>query len=160
MIRRYSSSPLSLSRRATRPVAIGNVGVGGENPLRVQSMLTSDTREAEDCIRESIELAEAGCEIVRVTAQTKKIAENLENIVAGIRARGCDVPIVADIHFKPDAAMEAVKWVDKVRVNPGNYADKKKFQIREYTDLEYAEELSRIEEELSLIHISEPTRPY
>lgn len=149
MIRRYSSSPLSLSRRATRPVAIGNVGVGGENPVRVQSMLTSDTREAEDCIRESIELAEAGCEIVRVTAQTKKIAENLENIVAGIRARGCDVPIVADIHFKPDAAMEAVKWVDKVRVNPGNYADKKKFQIREYTDLEYAEELSRIEEEFA-----------
>ena len=117
--------------------------------MRVQSMLTSDTREAEDCIRESIELAEAGCEIVRVTAQTKKIAENLENIVAGIRARGCDVPIVADIHFKPDAAMEAVKWVDKVRVNPGNYADKKKFQIREYTDLEYAEELSRIEEEFA-----------
>jgi (E)-4-hydroxy-3-methylbut-2-enyl-diphosphate synthase len=147
MIRRYSPSPLSLSRRTTRAVLIGNVELGGENPVRVQSMLTSDTRETEDCIKESIELAEAGCEIVRVTAQTRKIAENLENIVAGIRDRGWDVPIVADIHFKPDAAMEAVKWVDKVRVNPGNYADKKKFQIREYTDKEYAEELSRIEEE-------------
>jgi (E)-4-hydroxy-3-methylbut-2-enyl-diphosphate synthase len=110
-------------------------------------MLTSDTREAEDCIAETMGLVEAGCEIVRVTAQTKKIAENLEHIVAGIRARGSDVPIVADIHFKPDAAMEAVKWVDKVRVNPGNYADKKKFQVREYTDDQYAEELARIEEE-------------
>lgn len=147
MSRRYSPSPLNLSRRPTRAVMIGPVGVGGNNPVRVQSMLTSDTREAEDCINESMGLVEAGCEIVRVTAQTKKIAENLEPIVAGIRARGSDVPIVADIHFKPDAAMEAVKWVDKVRVNPGNYADKKKFQIREYTDDQYAEELSRIEEE-------------
>jgi (E)-4-hydroxy-3-methylbut-2-enyl-diphosphate synthase len=110
-------------------------------------MLTSDTREAEDCVNETMDLVEAGCEIVRVTAQTKKIAENLELIVAGIRARGSDVPIVADIHFKPDAAMEAVRWVDKVRVNPGNYADKKKFQVREYTDGQYAEELARIEEE-------------
>ena len=126
---------------------IGPVGVGGTHPVRVQSMLTSDTREAQDCISEAMGLVEAGCEIVRVTAQTKKIAENLEFIVAGIRERGSNVPIVADIHFKPDAAMEAVKWVDKVRVNPGNYADKKKFQVREYTDEEYAEELGRIEEE-------------
>jgi (E)-4-hydroxy-3-methylbut-2-enyl-diphosphate synthase len=147
MSHRYSPSPLSLTRRPTRAVAIGPVGVGGAHPLRVQSMLTSDTREAEDCINETMDLVGAGCEIVRVTAQTKKIAENLEHIVAGIRARGSDVPIVADIHFKPDAAMEAVKWVDKVRVNPGNYADKKKFQVREYTDGQYAEELARIEEE-------------
>jgi len=147
MSRRYSPSPLSLTRRPTRAVAIGPVGVGGPNAVRVQSMLTSDTREAEDCIAETMGLVEAGCEIVRVTAQTKKIAENLEHIVAGIRARGSEVPIVADIHFKPDAAMEAVKWVDKVRVNPGNYADKKKFQVREYTDEQYAEELARIEEE-------------
>jgi (E)-4-hydroxy-3-methylbut-2-enyl-diphosphate synthase len=147
MTRRYSPSPLSLTRRPTRAVGIGPVGVGGANPVRVQSMLTSDTREAEDCINETMGLVEAGCEIVRVTAQTKKIAENLEPIVAGIRARGSDVPIVADIHFKPDAALEAVKWVDKVRVNPGNYADKKKFQVREYTDGQYAEELARIEEE-------------
>lgn len=147
MSRRYSPSPLNLSRRPTRAVMIGPVGVGGVHPVRVQSMLTSDTREAEDCINETMGLVDAGCEIVRVTAQTKKIAENLEPIVAGIRARGSDVPIVADIHFKPDAAMEAVKWVDKVRVNPGNYVDKKKFQVREYTDDQYAEELNRIEEE-------------
>lgn len=147
MKRRYSPSPLSLSRRPTRAVGIGPVGVGGANEVRVQSMLTSDTREAGDCIEEAMGLIAAGCEIVRITAQTKKIAENLEHIVAGIRARGSDVPVVADIHFKPDAAMEAVKWVEKVRVNPGNYADKKKFQIREYTDGEYSEELTRLEEE-------------
>lgn len=147
MTRRYSPSPLSLARRSARPVAIGPVPLGGEHPVRVQSMLTSDTRETEDCVRETMELVAAGCEIVRVTAQTRQIAANLEHIVAGVRAKGSDVPIVADIHFKPDAAMEAVKWVEKVRVNPGNYADKKKFQVREYTDVEYAEELARLEEE-------------
>jgi len=131
-------------RRATREVVVGGVGIGGDNPVRVQSMLTSDTRDADACIKEALELAGAGCEIVRVTAQTRVIAENLEPIVAGIRAAGSQVPVVADIHFKPDAAMEAVKWVDKVRVNPGNYADKKKFQVREYSDAEYAEELDRI----------------
>jgi len=110
-------------------------------------MLTSDTRDAEACIKETMDLVAAGCEIVRVTAQTRQIAANLEHIAAGIRARGSDVPLVADIHFKPDAAMEAVKWVAKVRVNPGNYADKKKFQVREYTDEQYAGELARIEEE-------------
>ncbi|MEX2580516.1 MAG: (E)-4-hydroxy-3-methylbut-2-enyl-diphosphate synthase [Verrucomicrobiales bacterium] len=144
---RYAASPLAAARRATREVRIGPVGVGGENPIRVQSMLTSDTRKTEDCVKETMDLVEAGCEIVRVTAQTKKIAENLENIVAGIRARGSDVPVVADIHFKPDAAMEAVKWVEKVRVNPGNYADKKKFQVREYTDEQYEGELRRLEDE-------------
>jgi len=110
-------------------------------------MLTSDTRDAEACIKETMDLVAAGCEIVRVTAQTRQIAANLEHIAAGIRARGSDVPLVADIHFKPDTAMEAVKWVAKVRVNPGNYADKKKFQVREYTDEQYAGELARIEEE-------------
>lgn len=150
---RYSPSPLQLSRRPAREVLIGPVGLGGSHPVRVQSMLTSDTREAEDCIKEALGLVEAGCEIVRITAQTKKIAENLEPILAGIRAAGSDVPIVADIHFKPDAAMEAVKWVDKVRVNPGNYADKKKFQIRDYSDEQYAEELARLEEEFApLVH--------
>ncbi len=123
--------------------------MGGENPIRVQSMLTSDTRDTGACVREALGLAEAGCEIVRVTAQTRKIAENLEWIVKGIRGAGCAVPVVADIHFKPDAAMEAAKWVDKVRVNPGNYADKKKFQVREYTDADYAEELERIDREFS-----------
>ncbi|MDF1861814.1 MAG: (E)-4-hydroxy-3-methylbut-2-enyl-diphosphate synthase [Verrucomicrobiales bacterium] len=145
----YSPSPLDLSRRPTREVMVGNVGIGGENVIRVQSMLTSDTRDADACIEESMGLVEAGCEIVRVTAQTRKIAENLEHILAGIRGKGTDVPVVADIHFKPDAAMEAVKWVEKVRVNPGNYADKKKFAVLEYTDEEYAEELSRIDETFS-----------
>ena len=97
-------------------------------------------------IQQTVELAEVGCEIVRITAPTVKDARNLENIVKGLRDRGCNVPIVADIHFKPDAAMEAAKWVDKVRINPGNYADSKKFVIREYTDEQYAGELNRIRE--------------
>lgn len=128
---------------------VGPVGVGGDNPIRVQSMLTSDTRDTDACVGESMGLVEAGCEIVRVTAQTRKIAENLEYILAEIREKGTDVPVVADIHFKPDAAMEAVKWVEKVRVNPGNYADKKKFAVLEYSDEEYAEELARIDEAFS-----------
>ena len=128
---------------------MGNVGIGGDNPIRLQSMLTSDTRDTEACIRETLELVAVGCEIVRVTAQTRQIAENLEQIKAGLLAVGCDVPLVADIHFKPDAAMEAVKWVEKVRVNPGNYADKKKFAVLEYTDEAYAAELARIDEQFS-----------
>ena len=143
----HCASPYRFARRRSRQVQIGNVTVGGDAPIRVQSMLTSDTRDTDACVREALELAAAGCEIVRVTAQTKKIAANLESIVAGIRAAGCDVPVVADIHFKPDAAMEAAKWVEKVRVNPGNYVDKKKFQVREYSDEQYAEELERIEEQ-------------
>ena len=111
-----------------------------------EAMLTSDTRDTEACVNEALGLAEAGCEIVRVTAQTRKYAENLEHIKRGLLDRGCDVPLVADIHFKPDAALEAAKWVEKVRVNPGNYADSKKFAIREYTDSEYEEELERIRE--------------
>lgn len=145
----YTPSPLHSPRRPTREVMVGPVGIGGENPIRVQSMLTSDTRDTDACVGESMGLVEAGCEIVRVTAQTRKIAENLEHILAGIREKGTDVPVVADIHFKPDAAMEAVKWVEKVRVNPGNYADKKKFAVLEYTDEEYAEELARIDEAFS-----------
>jgi len=125
---------------------VGNVGIGGNNPIRVQSMITCDTMDTEMSIQQTIELAKVGCEIVRITAPTVKDSRNLENIVKGLRARGCDVPIVADIHFKPDAAMEAAKWVDKVRINPGNYADSKKFVIREYSDEQYAAELSRIRE--------------
>ncbi|WP_009965977.1 (E)-4-hydroxy-3-methylbut-2-enyl-diphosphate synthase [Verrucomicrobium spinosum] len=134
-------------RRETREVRVGKVGIGGGNPIRVQSMLTSDTRDTEACIQQTLDLVAVGCEIVRITAQTRPIAENLQNIKAGLLAAGCDVPLVADIHFKPDAAMEAAKWVEKVRVNPGNFVDKKKFAIREYTDDQYAEELGRIEEE-------------
>ena len=112
-------------------------------------MITCDTMDTEASIVQTIELAEVGCEIVRITAPTVKDARNLELIVKGLRARGCDVPIVADIHFKPDAAMEAARWVDKVRINPGNYADSKKFAVREYTDEQYAAELARIRERFS-----------
>jgi len=130
-------------------VKVGNVGIGGDNPIRVQSMITCDTMDTETSIQQTIELADAGCEIVRITAPTVKDARNLEHIVKGLRERGCNVPIVADIHFKPEAAMEAAKWVDKVRINPGNYADSKKFVIREYTDEQYAAELARIRERFS-----------
>jgi (E)-4-hydroxy-3-methylbut-2-enyl-diphosphate synthase len=146
---RYCPDLFNYQRRPTREVRVGSVGIGGANPIRVQSMLTSDTRDAEACVQEALELVAVGCEIVRVTAQTRQIAENLEHIKAGLLAVGCDVPLVADIHFKPDAAMEAVKWVEKVRVNPGNYVDKKKFAVLEYTDAEYAEELLRIEEQFT-----------
>src|SRR5438093_8830384 len=107
-------------------------------------MITCDTMDTEASIQQTVELAEAGCEIVRITAPTVKDARNLEHIVKGLRERGCDVPIVADIHFKPEAAMEAAKWVEKVRINPGNYADSKKFVIREYSDEQYEAELERI----------------
>ena len=131
-------------RRPTRAVNVGNVGIGGHHPVRIQSMITSDTRDTDACVAETLALAEAGCEIVRITAQTRVYAANLEHIARGVRAAGCDVPLVADIHFKPDAALEAAKWVEKIRVNPGNYADKKKFEVREYTDAEYAAEIERI----------------
>ena len=142
----YCSDLYQYARRHTREVMVGHVGIGGANSIRVQSMLTSDTRDTESCVNEALGLVDAGCEIVRVTAQTRKYAENLEHIKKGLLDRGCDVPLVADIHFRPDAALEAAKWVEKVRVNPGNYADSKKFAIREYTDAQYEEELGRIQE--------------
>jgi (E)-4-hydroxy-3-methylbut-2-enyl-diphosphate synthase len=145
----YCSNPLHYERRKTREVKVGNVGIGGDNPIRVQSMITCDTMDTEASIQQTIELAEAGCEIVRITAPTVKDARNLEHIVKGLRERRCNVPIVADIHFKPDAAIEAAKWVEKVRINPGNYADSKKFTIREYTDEQYEAELNRIRERFS-----------
>ena len=128
---------------------VGKVGIGSANPIRVQSMITCDTMDTEMSMQQTMELAAVGCEIVRITAPTVKDARNLEHIVKGLSERGCDVPIVADIHFKPEAAMEAAKWVDKVRINPGNYADSKKFVIREYTDEQYAAELNRIRERFS-----------
>jgi len=140
----YCADPFSYQRRVSREVRVGHVGIGGGNPIRVQSMITCDTMDTEASIAQTIELAEAGCEIVRITAPTVKDAANLQHIVGGLRQRGCEVPIVADIHFKPEAAMEAAKWVDKVRINPGNYADSKKFKIIEYTDEQYAAELTRI----------------
>ncbi len=145
----FCDSPFFYKRRLSREVKVGKVGIGGSNPVRVQSMITCDTMDTAASITQSLELAEVGCEIVRITAPTVKDARNLELIVQGLRERGCDVPIVADIHFKPDAAMEAAKWVDKVRINPGNYADSKKFATREYSDEQYEAELARIRERFS-----------
>src|SRR3954469_17902 len=145
----YCENPLQYRRRVTREVMVGKVGVGGANPIRVQSMITCDTMDTEASIQQTMELADVGCEIVRITAPTVKDSANLQHIVSGLRARGCDVPIVADIHFKPEAAIEAAKWVDKVRINPGNYADSKKFKIIEYTDEQYAAEIERIRERFS-----------
>src|ERR1700731_3927321 len=143
---RFCENPLQYRRRRTREGRVGKVGIGGDNPIRVQSMITCDTMDTEASIEQTIDLANVGCEIVRITAPTVKDSRNLENIAKGLRARGCEVPLVADIHFKPEAAMEAAKWVEKVRINPGNYADSKKFKIVEYTDEQYAAELERIRE--------------
>src|SRR6185436_8032823 len=134
---KYCASPYQYQRRLSREVKVGNVGVGGANPIRVQSMITCDTMDTAACIQQTLELVEVGCEVVRITAPTVKDAANLQHIVAGLRASGCQVPIVADIHFKPEAALEAAKWVEKVRINPGNYADSKKFAVKEYTDAAY-----------------------
>src|SRR5438067_8121889 len=112
-------------------------------------MITCDTMDTEASIQQTVELTDAGCEIVRITAPTVKDARNFEHIVKGFRERGCDVPIVADIHFKPEAAMEAAKWVEKVRNNPGNHDESKKFLIPEDTDEQYAGEINRNRERFS-----------
>jgi (E)-4-hydroxy-3-methylbut-2-enyl-diphosphate synthase len=148
---RYCESPLFYNRRRTREIVIGNPAkggliIGGDHPVVVQSMLTCDTMDTAECVRQTLDLVAVGCQIVRITAPTVKDAANLKNIVEELRSRGCLVPLVADIHFKPEAAMEAAKWVEVVRINPGNYADSKKFAIKEYTDEQYAAELARIEE--------------
>lgn len=147
----YCHSPFEYQRRLTREVAVGDpakggVVIGGANPVVRQSMLTCDTMDTAESVRQTLELVAVGCQIVRITAPTVKDAANLERIVAELRRRDCWVPIVADIHFKPEAALEAAKWVEKVRINPGNYADSKKFAIKEYTDDQYEAELGRIEE--------------
>ena len=142
----YCASSFRYARRATREVKVGQVGIGGSHPIVVQSMITCDTMDTAASVKQTLDLVKVGCQIVRITAPTVKDAANLKNIKRELLAAGCDVPIVADIHFKPDAAMEAAQWVDKVRINPGNFADKKKFAVREYTDEQYAEELARIEE--------------
>jgi len=141
--------PFYPERRRSRAVQVGKVGVGGDNLVRVQSMITCDTMDTSASVAESRALAEAGCEIVRITAPTVKDARNLAAIREGLAEAGCDVPLVADIHFKPDAALESAKWVDKVRVNPGNYADSKKFAVREYSDGQYAAEIGRIREKFA-----------
>lgn len=125
---------------------VGRVGVGGDNPIRVQSMTTTDTLNVEATILQSLKMVEAGCEIVRITAPTPGDARALGKIKEGLLKRGVDVPLVADIHFSPPAAMEAAEYVEKVRINPGNFVDTKRFAVKEYTDDEYAKELERIEE--------------
>ena len=151
---RYCDSPYFYHRRRTREIVIGDparggVIMGGDHPVVKQSMLTCDTMDTAECVKQTLDLVAVGCQLVRITAPTVKDAANLQHIVAELRQRGCLVPIVADIHFKPEAAMEAVKWVEMVRVNPGNYADSKKFAIKEYTDEQYAAELKRIEEKFT-----------
>ncbi len=136
----------SFRRRKTREVMVGNVGVGGDNPIRIQSMTISDTMNTAATVAEVSELAAVGCEIVRITAPSIKEAENLGNIKNELRRRGVTVPLVADIHFTPNAALIAAEHVEKVRINPGNYADKKSFEQRDYTDEEYRQELLRIDE--------------
>ncbi|MEM9399407.1 MAG: (E)-4-hydroxy-3-methylbut-2-enyl-diphosphate synthase [Verrucomicrobiota bacterium] len=150
----FCKNPFIYSRRKTRQVMVGTVGIGGDNPIRVQSMITCDTMDTDACVKQTMELVEAGCEIIRITAPTVKDAANLKNIKAELMRQNCLAPLVADILFKPAAAMEAAQWVEKVRINPGNFADKKKFAIKEYTDEEYLEELDRIEEEfLPLLYL-------
>jgi (E)-4-hydroxy-3-methylbut-2-enyl-diphosphate synthase len=142
----YVADLFSYARRRSREVMVGGLAFGGSNPVRIQSMITSDTMDTAACVAQTICLAEAGCEMVRITAPTVKDAMNLRTIRAELNARGCTVPLVADIHFKPEAAMEAAKWVEKVRINPGNFADSKKFNVRDYSEAEYEAELDRIRE--------------
>ena len=149
--RHYCASRLQAKRRTTRVIDVGGVPMGGDHPIRVQSMTTTPTLDIDATVQQTLALAEVGCEIVRITAQNKKAAEALGEIARKVRAAGCRVPLVADIHFLPSAAMEAAKHVEKVRVNPGNYADKKKFAVREYSDEDYERELQRLHEAFSPI---------
>ncbi|QSR83800.1 (E)-4-hydroxy-3-methylbut-2-enyl-diphosphate synthase [Methylacidimicrobium sp. B4] len=142
----FVPDPSRYIKRSSREVPVGPVTIGGGSPVVLQSMLTSDTLNTEACVREALDLVEAGCELVRITAPTVKDAANLRAIREELRRRSCPVPLVADIHFKPEAAMEAAQWVDKVRINPGNYADRKKFVVRSYTDAEYASAVEQLED--------------
>jgi len=146
----YCASRFHTVRRITREVAVGAVAVGGSNPIRIQSMTTSDTQDVAGTVRQSVALAEVGCEIVRVTAPNVQAARCLREIRSGLTAAGWGaIPLVADIHFLPQAAMEAVEHVEKVRVNPGNYADKKRFAVRDYSDADYGRELQRLHDAFS-----------
>ena len=145
----YSESLTSYKRIHTRPVKVGNIVIGGGHPIRVQTMTTTDTMDTDATVAQIIRCIEAGAELVRVTAPSKKEAENLANIKAILHSKGYNTPLVADIHFTPNAAEIAAKIVEKVRVNPGNYVDKKKFEQIDYTDAEYVEEIERIREKFS-----------
>ena len=146
---RYCLDPWKRTRVTTKEVQIGTLQLGGGNPIRVQSMTTTDTMDTEGSVAQSIRMIDAGCELVRLTAPSKNEAENLQIIKDALVARGYNTPLVADIHFTPNAAEIAAKIVEKVRVNPGNYADKKKFEEIDYTDDSYQAELDRIEEKFT-----------
>jgi (E)-4-hydroxy-3-methylbut-2-enyl-diphosphate synthase len=134
----YPASRLAPSRRVTIPVRVGNRVIGGDNPILVQSMTTTNTKDIDATAFQTLELWKAGCELIRITAPTQKDAECLRDIVAKVRAAGCDAPISADIHFQPRAAYEAVKWVEKVRINPGNFVDSKAAgEMKEYDDASF-----------------------
>jgi len=139
-------NPFRPERRRTRVVRVGNVGIGGDHPIRIQSMTNTDTMDTQATVEQVVQLAAAGCEIVRVTAPSIRDAENLREIRCQLEDRGVDVPLVADIHFTPNAAMIAADIVEKVRINPGNYADKKKFEVRDYDDAQYQDEVARVAE--------------
>src|SRR5476649_157331 len=141
---RYCNSLTEYSRFVTREVFIGDVPLGGNNPIRIQSMTTTDTMDTIGTVEQSIRMIEAGCEYVRITAPSIKEAHNLAEIKKQLRKRGYTTPLVADIHFTPNAAEMAARIVEKVRVNPGNYVDKKKFETIDYTDAGYDAELDRI----------------
>ena len=140
----YCNSLTEYSRYKTRVVTIGNVPMGGDNPIRVQSMTTTDTMDTIATVEQSIRMIDAGCEYVRITAPSLKEAQNLQNIKDELRKRGYTTPLIADIHFTPNAAELAARIVEKVRVNPGNYADKKKFEEIDYNNDSYEAELDRI----------------
>ncbi len=142
----YLQDPIAPRRRRTRTVRVGHVGIGGDEPIRVQSMTTTTTLDTEATVDQAERLADAGCEIVRITAPSLRDAENLRSIAAALRRRGVRVPLVADIHYTPKAALVAAEHVEKVRINPGNFADKKRFEVREYSDAQYAEEVERAAE--------------
>ncbi len=142
----YCESLFTYKRLKTREVKVGNLLIGGDNPVRIQTMTTTDTMDTEATVAQTIRCIEAGAELVRITAPSRNEAENLQHIKDELHKRGYFVPLVADIHFTPNAAEIAAKIVEKVRVNPGNYVDKKKFEQIDYTDAEYAEEIDRIKE--------------
>ena len=142
----YCNSLTSYSRWKTRVVNIGGIRMGGDNPIRLQSMTTTDTMDTIGTVEQSIRMIDAGCEYLRITAPSLKEAQNLEKIKKELHSRGYKTPIIADIHFTPNAAELAARIVEKVRVNPGNYADRKKFEHIEYTDATYDSELLRIRE--------------
>ncbi len=147
--KKYCNSLTSYSRYNTRAVKIGNIPLGGDNPIRVQSMTTTDTMDTLATVEQSIRIIEAGSDYVRITAPSLNEAKNLENIKNELRRRGYDTPLIADIHFTPNAAEMAARIVEKVRINPGNYADRKKFEFIDYNDDAYNTELERIRNKFS-----------